>query len=50
MAVINSLSAPNLADDVVTASLQRVDNQMTSFMHLVVWSLCLTHSTAGTKS
>jgi hypothetical protein len=33
---INSLSVSNLASDVVTASFQRVDNQMTSFTHLVV--------------
>jgi hypothetical protein len=33
---INSLSVSNLASDVGTASFQRVDNQMTSFTHLVV--------------
>ncbi len=48
--VINSRDAPNLADDVVTASFQRVDNKMTFLLHHVVWPLCLTHSTAGTKS
>src|SRR5258706_7523481 len=35
--------------DVVITSFPRVDNQMTSFSYLVVSSLCLIHSTAGTN-